>query len=85
MEKITIKIEGMMCGMCESHINNAVRKAFMVKKVTSSHSKNITEIITENKINEEQIIEVINATGYQVISITREPYIKKGFLKSLFK
>lgn len=85
MEKITIKIDGMMCGMCESHINDVIRKAFTVKKVISSHSKNITEILTENKINEKQIMEVINATGYQVISITREPYIKKGFLKSLFK
>ena len=37
MVKITVGIEGMACGMCEAHINEAVRNAFQVKKVTSSH------------------------------------------------
>ena len=40
MKQITLKVDGMMCGMCESHVNEAVRKAFpKAKKVTSSHSK----------------------------------------------
>lgn len=39
MIKISVGIEGMACGMCEAHINNAVRQAFSVKKVTSSHIK----------------------------------------------
>ena len=28
MIKTTVKVDGMMCGMCESHVNDAVRKAF---------------------------------------------------------
>lgn len=32
MVKITMEIEGMACAMCEAHINDAVRKAFPVKK-----------------------------------------------------
>ena len=28
MQKITLKIDGMMCGMCESHINDAIRRAY---------------------------------------------------------
>ena len=32
MWKYTIQVDGMMCGMCESHVNDAVRKAFPVKK-----------------------------------------------------
>ena len=39
MVKITVGIDGMACGMCEVHINEAVRNAFPVKKVTSSHTK----------------------------------------------
>ena len=27
MLKITLGVDGMMCGMCESHVNDAVRKA----------------------------------------------------------
>ena len=34
MVKTILKIEGMMCGMCESHINAAIRKHFDVKKVS---------------------------------------------------
>lgn len=26
MEKITVKIDGMMCGMCESHMNDTFRR-----------------------------------------------------------
>ena len=39
MTKTVLKIDGMMCGMCESHVNDAIRKAFPVKKVTSSHKR----------------------------------------------
>ena len=45
--KYMIQVNGMMCGMYESHVNNAVRKAFPVKKVTSSRSKNKTTVIAE--------------------------------------
>ena len=39
MVKITVGIDGMACGMCEAHINEAVRNAFQVKKVASSHAR----------------------------------------------
>ena len=35
MYKTTAKIDGMACGMCEAHVNETVRKAFAVEKVTS--------------------------------------------------
>ena len=53
MTKVTLEIEGMACSMCESHINEAVRKAFDVKKVSASHSKNQTVILTEQEIDEQ--------------------------------
>ena len=83
MTKLTLKIDGMMCGMCESHVNDAVRGAFPVKKVTSSHSKGETVILTEADIPEEQLRAAIEKTGYQVLSVTAEPY-KKGDLFSRF-
>lgn len=52
MVKITLNVEGMACQMCEAHINDTVRRDFKVKKVTSSHRKNITEIIAEEPIDE---------------------------------
>ena len=47
MTKYTLVVDGMMCGMCESHVNDAVRKAFPVKKVTSSHSRKQTVVVAE--------------------------------------
>ena len=45
MVKIIVGIEGMACGMCEAHINEAVRNDLQVKKVTSSHKKKQTVIL----------------------------------------
>lgn len=83
MTKLTLKIDGMMCGMCESHVNDAVRGAFPVKKVTSSHSKGEEVILTEADIPEDQLRAAIDKTGYRVLSVTAEPY-KKGGLFARF-
>ena len=78
MTKTTLKIDGMMCGMCESHMNDAIRKAFNVKKVTSSHSKGETVIISEDPIEEAAVKDAIAPTGYKLEGISNEPYEKKG-------
>ena len=78
MLKITVQVDGMMCGMCESHVNDAVRKTFAVKKVTSSHSKGQTVILTENDIDEGTLRSAIGATGYEVKAVSKEPYEKKS-------
>ena len=79
MQEITVGVDGMMCGMCESHVNDAVRTAFPVKKVSSSHGAGKTVIVTEEDIPDEKIREVIDKTGYTVTGITRKPYEKKCF------
>ena len=85
MLKITVGVDGMMCGMCENHINDAIRKAFSVKKVTSSHSKGQTVILTEQDIDEAEVRKAIGATGYTVTSFAKEPYEKKGLFSFLHK
>ena len=79
MIKTIVGIDGMMCGMCESHVNDAIRKSFDVKKVSSSHSKKKTEIISEEAIDEDKLRAVIDETGYTVLSVDSELYKKKGF------
>ncbi|HCK87249.1 MAG TPA: copper resistance protein CopZ [Erysipelotrichaceae bacterium] len=79
MKKITAGVEGMMCGMCESHINDAVRSAFpSIKKVTSDRKKKQTVIITEDAISEEQLRAVIDPTGYTMTSYALEENARKG-------
>ena len=63
MVKITLQVEGMQCGMCEAHVNDAIRRAFAVKKVTSSHSKKQTVILSEDDIEEQDLRDAIGKTG----------------------
>ncbi len=79
MYKTTVKIDGMMCGMCESHINDAIRTKISVKKVSSSHKKGETVIISENELSAETIATALDGSGYRVLNVICEPYEKKGF------
>ena len=47
MIKTTIKIDGMACGMCEAHVNDALRKVIKAKKITSSHKKKEAVVVSE--------------------------------------
>ena len=76
--KITGKVEGMMCGRCESHVNNAVRRAFPEAKVTSSHKRGETVILAEASPEEARLRQAIEAAGYTVGEITASPAEKKG-------
>ena len=82
MIKTTLTIDGMMCSMCESHINDTVRSACRIRSVKSSHSKGVTEIISEAPLDEAALREAIGKTGYKVLDVKSEPYEKKRF--SLF-
>ena len=63
MVKTILDIDGMMCGMCESHMNDAIRNAFEVEKVTSSHTKGTTEIISKEPLSREALTEAVEKTG----------------------
>lgn len=84
MTKITVKIEGMKCPMCEAHATEAVKKAFRVKSVESSHLNKETVIITETPIDHALLKAEIEKTGYEVTDIFEEEIVKKGFFASLF-
>ena len=51
MIKTVLKVNGMMCGMCEAHMNDLVRKNFQVKKVTSSVKDGETVVISEENLD----------------------------------
>lgn len=78
MWRYTIHVDGMMCGMCESHVNDAVRKAFPVKRVASSRSKSETTVLAERELDEGALRAAVSAAGYEVGEIRKEPWEKKG-------
>ena len=79
MWKYTMEVKGMRCGMCEAHMNEAIRRDFKVKKVTSSHTKNETVIISEDELDEQALKATVTAQGYDAGAITKAPH-KKWFL-----
>lgn len=79
MVKTTLKIDGMMCSMCEAHINDVIRKTVPgAKKVSASHAKGEASFLTEEAADENRLKDAIAATGYTCLSVTAEPYEKKG-------
>lgn len=80
MFKIVVKVEGLKCPNCEKHANEAVKEAFAVKKVASSHADNEIVIVSKENLDDEKLIAVIAEAGYQVTDIAREEY-KSFFCK----
>ena len=62
--------------MCEAHVNDAVRKACPVKKVSSSRSKNQTVILSETELDTEVLMTPFAARGMRS-ERSRKSRIKK--------
>ncbi len=85
MVQITCKIDGMMCDMCEAHMNDVIRNNFKVKKVSSDHRKGQSVIVAEEPLDEDALKKAISEIGYELISVKKEPYEKKGLFGFLKK
>ena len=70
MIKTTLKIDGMMCGMCEAHVCDAIRKAVpSAKKVKASRYKKNVTFVTQDEIDLKLIENVIKETGYGFLGV----------------
>lgn len=91
MKKITLKIEGMRCPMCETHVNDAIRKALNenLKSVKASASKaNAVIVINSDSFDKDKLVLAIEEQGYKVIDCQIEDYAKLNLsskIKHLFK
>lgn len=77
MNRYKLKIDGIMCSMCETHVNEIVRKGFKINKVKSNHSKNEVIFTSEEDISKDTIKKVFEPTGYKVLSVEVEKNAKK--------
>ena len=85
MNQTTVQVSGMACSMCEAHINDTIRTAFPVEKVSSSHSKGETVILSQAPLDENALRAAIDATGYTAGEIRAAPYERKGLFSFLKK
>ena len=83
MVKTTLKIEGMMCGMCEAHINDLIRREFKVKKVSSSHINGEAVVISDDDLPFDKLKSAIDAGRYTPTDAKSEEYEKKSFFDRL--
>ncbi len=79
MYRVTVKIEGMMCGMCEAHIADTIRREFPdAKKASASRKRGEATFLSEREIDREKLKHAIEETGYTFVSVSIEPYAKHG-------
>jgi copper chaperone CopZ len=82
MIKTTLRIDGMMCSMCEAHICDVIRRAVPgAKKVSASHTKGEASFLAETAVDESILKDAIAATGYTCLSVESAPYEKKGWFR----
>ena len=86
MIETTVKVDGMMCGMCEAHVSDAIRGALPVNKVTASHTKGEMVILSPEPLDRAALEKTIADTGYTLVSVSEGAAAeKKGGFLGLFK
>jgi len=67
--KKKISIEGMSCGHCVKHVNDALKEINGVTNVNVSLNEKNALIDTTNDVKDEDIKFAIEDAGYEVVSI----------------
>lgn len=68
--KVTIGVNGMMCGMCETHVGETLRKAFpAAKKVKASRRKKQVTMEIDSLPSEQDIQRALEPTGYEFTGV----------------
>ena len=69
MFKTVIKVEGMMCPMCEKHVNEAVAKVCDAESVVSSHDAGTTTVTSSAPVDTAAVMQAINDAGYKALEV----------------
>ena len=64
MEKITLKIDGMMCAHCEAHMKQALEALDFVSEAVTSHEANTGVITLCGAFDEEAVKKAVAEAGY---------------------
>ena len=75
MVQTTLKVDGMMCGMCEAHIKDAIREKFpQAKGLSASHVKAQAIFYLPEQMPADAITEALHAgiepLGYVITDVT---------------
>ncbi len=90
MTEVTLTVDGMMCGMCEAHIKDAVRKRIPeAKHLSADHTKGTATFRLEKEMPKSMLTHELKSEfspmGYELLDLeTKEVEDKKGFFGKLF-
>jgi copper chaperone CopZ len=77
MNKYILGIDGMGCGMCEIHVEDAVRKNMNIKKAKASHLKNNLIVFSETVFTIDDFKNALDQTGYRITSFERTVAVRR--------
>lgn len=77
MTETILTIEGMMCGMCESHVAQALRSIPGVRKVKADRKRQQAVVISKSPVSEQVFLETLKPTGYELKGCISGPLEKK--------
>ena len=66
MERLVLKVDGMMCGGCENRVQNALKTLEGVEEVVASYKEGTVTVSFNEKTSKEAIKEKIEDIGYEV-------------------
>ena len=69
MKTITLSVEGMMCGHCVSHVENALKAVSGVTEVTVSLEGKQAVVVAENSVSTDALKDAVNAAGYKITEV----------------
>ena len=79
MNKYIIGIDGMACGMCELHVEEAIEKKVYTKKVKASRCKKQVVVFSELSLEESDFKDILDPTGYRVTSFEKALAVRKWY------
>ena len=83
MKKYVFSVLGMSCTMCESHINDAIRRTCDIDRIKSNRKKNETVVIADT-LDIEAIKKALSVLGYEAELKEEGEYEKQTFFQHLW-
>lgn len=67
--KMIIKVNGMMCGHCEAHVQKVLVAIDGIESATASHTDKLVTLTTSGEVEESVVKAAIEAAGYEYAGI----------------
>ena len=66
MNKIELKVKGMVCGGCENRVKNALGAIDGVEAVEASYQTGLVKVKAEEKVSKQTLEEAIVDIGFEI-------------------